>query len=131
LIISRGKIRRDWRTCFKEFYEISKVRWMYGRVTFSFLFFLFLFLFLFLFFFFSFLICEKKKKKNALIRHLQEQLILYMALAKGESKILTGHVSLSTETAIYLAEHLTSVLFITHSSFFHSFILFIIIIYKY
>lgn len=41
--------------------------------------------------------------------YLQDQLIIFMALANGKSKILTGPVSLHTETAIEIAKQLTSV----------------------
>lgn len=38
--------------------------------------------------------------------YLQDQLILYMALAKGTSEILTNGITLHTRTAIWLAEQL-------------------------
>ncbi|CAF2477317.1 unnamed protein product [Rotaria sp. Silwood2] len=44
-------------------------------------------------------------------RHLQDQLIILMALAKGNSKIRCGPLSDHTKTAIYVAELLTKVKF--------------------
>ncbi|TNN36615.1 RNA 3'-terminal phosphate cyclase [Liparis tanakae] len=38
---------------------------------------------------------------------LQDQLIIFMALAKGTSRIRTGAVTLHTQTAIHIAEQLT------------------------
>ncbi|XP_013790831.1 RNA 3'-terminal phosphate cyclase-like isoform X1 [Limulus polyphemus] len=43
--------------------------------------------------------------------HLQDQLIIFMALAKGESRIKTGPVTLHTETAIYVVQLLTEAKF--------------------
>uniref|UniRef100_A0A8C7ZJQ2 RNA 3'-terminal phosphate cyclase n=1 Tax=Oryzias sinensis TaxID=183150 RepID=A0A8C7ZJQ2_9TELE len=40
---------------------------------------------------------------------LQDQLIIFMALAKGTSRIRTGAVTLHTQTAIHIAEQLTQV----------------------
>jgi RNA 3'-terminal phosphate cyclase (ATP) len=42
---------------------------------------------------------------------LQDQLILYMALADGESEILTGALTLHSRTAIMVAEEMTSAVF--------------------
>ncbi|XP_062252232.1 RNA 3'-terminal phosphate cyclase [Platichthys flesus] len=42
---------------------------------------------------------------------LQDQLIIFMALAKGTSRIRTGAVTLHTQTAIHIAEQLTSAKF--------------------
>lgn len=42
---------------------------------------------------------------------LQDQLILYMALAEGESQLLTGSLTLHTQTAINIAEQLCGVQF--------------------
>jgi len=39
--------------------------------------------------------------------HLQDQLIIFMALANGQSKLRCGPLTLHTRTAIYLAEKLT------------------------
>ncbi|CAF2093763.1 unnamed protein product [Rotaria magnacalcarata] len=44
-------------------------------------------------------------------RHLQDQLIILMALAKGHSKVRCGPLSDHTKTAIYIAELLTKVKF--------------------
>jgi len=44
-------------------------------------------------------------------RHLQDQLIILMALAKGYSKIRCGPLSDHTKTAIYVAELLTNAKF--------------------
>ncbi|GKY92851.1 hypothetical protein MPSEU_000254700 [Mayamaea pseudoterrestris] len=42
---------------------------------------------------------------------LQDQLIIFMAMAKGESKILTGSLTLHTRTAIMIAEAMTTAVF--------------------
>lgn len=42
---------------------------------------------------------------------LQDQLIIFMALAKGRSRIRTGPVTLHTQTAIHIAEQLTQAKF--------------------
>ncbi|XP_071328928.1 RNA 3'-terminal phosphate cyclase [Trachinotus anak] len=42
---------------------------------------------------------------------LQDQLIIFMALAKGTSRIRTGAVTLHTQTAIHMAEQLTQAKF--------------------
>uniref|UniRef100_A0A3P8QM50 RNA 3'-terminal phosphate cyclase n=1 Tax=Astatotilapia calliptera TaxID=8154 RepID=A0A3P8QM50_ASTCA len=42
---------------------------------------------------------------------LQDQLIIFMALAKGTSRIRTGAVTLHTQTAIHIAEQLTQAKF--------------------
>merc|ERR1712154_638591 len=46
-------------------------------------------------------------------RHLQDQLILFMALAKGKSKMATCAMELHTETAKYIAQLLTGAKFKT------------------
>ncbi|KAM7359454.1 RNA 3'-terminal phosphate cyclase [Cochliomyia hominivorax] len=43
--------------------------------------------------------------------HIQDQLIIYMALAKGKSEILTGPLTNHTLTAIYVAEKMSGVHF--------------------
>jgi RNA 3'-terminal phosphate cyclase (ATP) len=43
--------------------------------------------------------------------HLQDQLVLYMALAEGTSMISTGSLALHTRTAMWLAEQLCGVTF--------------------
>ncbi len=42
---------------------------------------------------------------------MQDQMIIFMALAKGVSRILTGPLSLHTETAIHIATELTDAKF--------------------
>lgn len=42
---------------------------------------------------------------------LQDQLIIFMALAEGESEVLTGCLTLHTQTAIWVAETLTNAKF--------------------
>lgn len=41
----------------------------------------------------------------------QDQMIIFMALADGESKLLCGPLTLHTETAIHVAEKLTGAKF--------------------
>ncbi|KAH9590201.1 hypothetical protein MS3_00002974 [Schistosoma haematobium] len=43
--------------------------------------------------------------------YMQDQLIVLMALAKGNSEIRCGPLTLHTKTAIYVAEHLLGVKF--------------------
>ncbi|KAJ8277759.1 hypothetical protein GJAV_G00079560 [Gymnothorax javanicus] len=43
---------------------------------------------------------------------LQDQLIMFMALAKGTSRIRTGPITLHTQTAIHVAEQLTKAKFV-------------------
>uniref|UniRef100_A0A8D0HHU7 RNA 3'-terminal phosphate cyclase n=1 Tax=Sphenodon punctatus TaxID=8508 RepID=A0A8D0HHU7_SPHPU len=43
--------------------------------------------------------------------YLQDQLIIFMALAKGVSKVKTGPITLHTQTAIHFAEQLTKAKF--------------------
>lgn len=42
-------------------------------------------------------------------KHTQDQIIVFMALAEGRSKIRTGELTLHTKTAIYVTEQLTNV----------------------
>ena len=44
-------------------------------------------------------------------RYLQDQLIIYMALAKGKSRIKTGPLTLHTTTAIEVTQKITKVRF--------------------
>lgn len=44
-------------------------------------------------------------------QYVQDQLIIFMALAKGKSVIKTTPITLHTETAIFIAELLTDVSF--------------------
>jgi len=43
--------------------------------------------------------------------YAQDQVIIFMALAKGCSKVLTGPLTLHTQTAIHVVEHLTKAQF--------------------
>ena len=51
------------------------------------------------------------EEKNCLDEHMQDQLIIFMALAKGESRIRSGPLSLHTKTAIHFTEMLTGAKF--------------------
>lgn len=42
--------------------------------------------------------------------HCQDQLIVLMALAKGQSRIRIGNITMHTKTAIYVAEKMTNVI---------------------
>lgn len=54
----------------------------------------------------------KSLEQNACVdEHIQDQLIVFMALAKGCSKIKMGRMTLHTETAIYITEQLAKVKF--------------------
>jgi len=44
-------------------------------------------------------------------KHIQDQLIIFMALAPGESRLVTGPLTLHTETAIHIASSLTGARF--------------------
>ena len=44
-------------------------------------------------------------------KHIQDQLIIFMALAPGRSELVTGPLTLHTETAIHIAEKLTGAKF--------------------
>lgn len=52
------------------------------------------------------------KNEICVDQHMQDQLIIYMALAKGCSRIRTGAMTNHTRTAIYVAELMTGVKFI-------------------
>jgi len=39
--------------------------------------------------------------------YMQDQMIIFMALAKGQSRILTGPLTLHTQTAIHISNELT------------------------
>lgn len=43
--------------------------------------------------------------------YLQDQVILFMALANGHSRVLSGPITLHTQTAVHIAETLTSAKF--------------------
>ncbi|XP_062869320.1 RNA 3'-terminal phosphate cyclase [Trichomycterus rosablanca] len=47
---------------------------------------------------------------------LQDQLIIFMALAKGTSRMRTGPITCHTETAIHVAEQLTKAKFVIHKA---------------
>lgn len=53
-------------------------------------------------------------------QYVQDQIIIFMALAKGKSVIKTSPITLHTETAIFIAELFTDVSFL--SFFIHYFI---------
>lgn len=42
-------------------------------------------------------------------KHTQDQIIVLMALANGQSKIRVGEITMHTKTAIFVAEKLTNV----------------------
>jgi len=44
-------------------------------------------------------------------KYIQDQMIIFMALADGESRLLCGPLTLHTETAIHIAEKLTGAKF--------------------
>ena len=44
-------------------------------------------------------------------KYLTDQLIIFMALAKGKSSLLTGKLELHTETAIHFARVMTGAVF--------------------
>jgi len=44
-------------------------------------------------------------------KHIQDQMIIFMALAPGESQLVTGPLTLHTETAIHIAQTLTGAKF--------------------
>lgn len=49
-------------------------------------------------------------------KYIQDQMIIFMALADGESKLLCGPLTLHTETAIHIAEKLTGAKFKVEAS---------------
>ncbi|XP_035224088.1 RNA 3'-terminal phosphate cyclase-like, partial [Stegodyphus dumicola] len=54
-------------------------------------------------------ILEDVQNQACVDRHVQDQLVIFMALAKGQSKVVIGKPTLHTETAIYIAELMTEV----------------------
>lgn len=58
-------------------------------------------------------ILESLKLKINADHHLQDQLILFMALANGDSQILTGPLTLHTQTVIHVVEQFVPVKFET------------------
>ena len=57
------------------------------------------------------ILLDNIKGRRCADEYLQDQLILYMALADGKSRIKVGPITNHTETAIYVAELLTSARF--------------------
>ncbi|XP_028919660.1 RNA 3'-terminal phosphate cyclase [Ornithorhynchus anatinus] len=53
---------------------------------------------------------------GAVDEYMQDQLIIFMALASGVSRIKTGPITLHTQTAIYFAEQLTKAKFTINKS---------------
>lgn len=51
------------------------------------------------------------KNEICIDQHMQDQLIIYMALATGRSSILTGTLTKHTKTAIYVVEQMTDIKF--------------------
>uniref|UniRef100_A0A131Z513 RNA 3'-terminal phosphate cyclase n=1 Tax=Rhipicephalus appendiculatus TaxID=34631 RepID=A0A131Z513_RHIAP len=56
-------------------------------------------------------LCQELKHNVCVDKHLQDQLIVLMALANGTSQILCGPLTLHTETAIHVAHQLTQAKF--------------------
>ncbi|XP_065297117.1 RNA 3'-terminal phosphate cyclase isoform X1 [Dermacentor albipictus] len=56
-------------------------------------------------------LCQELKQNVCADKHLQDQVIVLMALANGISQILCGPLTLHTETAIYVAHQLTQAKF--------------------
>lgn len=54
---------------------------------------------------------ETLKDGGCVDEWLQDQILIYMALAKGTSRVLTGSLTLHTQTAMWIAETLTGVKF--------------------
>ncbi|OQV12156.1 RNA 3'-terminal phosphate cyclase [Hypsibius exemplaris] len=57
------------------------------------------------------MLVEHLKTGATVDEHLQDQLIIFMALAKGHSRYLSGPLSLHTQTAIYICEQILSIKF--------------------
>lgn len=55
------------------------------------------------------MLCEDLLTKPCVDRYMQDQLIIFMALASGTSKIKVGDITMHTKTAIYIAETITKV----------------------
>ncbi|XP_017054779.1 RNA 3'-terminal phosphate cyclase [Drosophila ficusphila] len=56
-------------------------------------------------------LAEYVRKEICVDQHMQDQLIIYMALAVGRSRMRTGPLTKHTRTAIHVAEQLTDVKF--------------------
>lgn len=50
-------------------------------------------------------------------KHTQDQMIVFMALAEGRSRIRTGELTMHTKTAMYVTEQLTKVSILITSLF--------------
>lgn len=57
------------------------------------------------------MLCEDLLTKPCVDRYMQDQLIIFMALASGTSKIKVGDITMHTKTAIYIAETITKAKF--------------------
>lgn len=57
-------------------------------------------------------LCHQLQQKCCVDEYVQDQLIIYMALAAGTSRIITGEITMHTHTAIWITEQLTGVEFI-------------------
>ena len=53
----------------------------------------------------------RKTPASAVKIFVQDQMIIFMALADGESRLLCGPLTLHTETAIHIAEKMTGAKF--------------------
>ena len=56
-------------------------------------------------------LCATLKDGGCVDEYLQDQLVLYMALAEGTSEMITGSLTLHTQTAIWVAEQCCDVRF--------------------
>lgn len=56
-------------------------------------------------------LCQLVLKQQCVDQHMQDQLVIYMALAEGTSQILTGPLTNHTLAAIYVAEKMAGVSF--------------------
>lgn len=56
-------------------------------------------------------LCQELENSVCVDKHLQDQIIVLMALANGISQVLCGPLTLHTETAIYVAHQLTEAKF--------------------
>ncbi|KAH9831012.1 RNA 3'-terminal phosphate cyclase [Rhodofomes roseus] len=55
--------------------------------------------------------------------YMQDQMIIFLALAKGRSSVKTGPLTLHTKTAIWVVEQLTKVRFVVHEESESSFVI--------
>ena len=56
-------------------------------------------------------LAKSLKQKACVDEHLQDQLVLFQAVADGKSCVKVGELTLHTKTAIYIAELLTKAKF--------------------